>query len=70
MAGPTARAALLITEFKVPALRTCEAPTISRTKACRAGFSKVLFRPSTTARTHTCHKRTTPDTVSSPSASA
>ncbi len=70
IAGPTARAALLVTEFKVTALRTSEGPTISRTKACREGFSKVLFRPSTTARTQTSHKRTTPSTVSNPSTNA
>jgi hypothetical protein len=45
MAGPTARAAFTVTEFSVMALRSSSLPTISRTKACRAEFSKALFRP-------------------------
>ncbi len=51
MAGPTARAAFTVTEFSVMALRSSSLPTISRTKACRAEFSKALFRPRMTART-------------------
>jgi hypothetical protein len=51
MAGPTARAAFTVTEFSVMALRSSSLPTISRTKACRAEFSKALFRPRRTAST-------------------
>src|SRR5450759_5977880 len=38
-AGPTARAALTIELFKETALATRSVPTISGTKACRAGLS-------------------------------
>ena len=48
-AGPTARAAFTSTEFSVTALRRSRWPTISRTNAWRAGFSKALFSPSSSA---------------------
>ncbi len=70
IAGPTARDAFTVTEFSVMALRSSSLPTISRTKACRAEFSKALFRPRMTASAQTCQKRTAPRTVSSPSARA
>ena len=53
MAGPTARATFTSTEFRLTALRRSDAPTISRTNACRAGFSNVLFSPSRNASTYT-----------------
>ncbi len=70
MAGPTARAAFTVTEFSVIALRSSSRPTISRTNACLAEFSKALFRPRMTARRQTSQNVTAPSTVSSPSTRA
>lgn len=70
MAGPTARAALTVTEFSVTALRSSSGPTMSRTNACRAEFSNALFRPRMTASRQTSQKRSAPATVSSPSTRA
>ncbi len=70
MAGPTALAALTVTEFSVIALRSSSLPTISRTKACRVEFSNALFRPRTMASRQTAQKVTAPVTVSRPRTSA
>ena len=51
IAGPTARATLTSTEFRLTALRRSSGPTSSSTNACRAGFSKQLFMPSRNAST-------------------
>jgi len=59
-----------VTEFSVIALRSSSLPTISRTKDCRAEFSKALFSPRTTASRQTCQNRTVSRTTSRPSTSA
>ena len=44
-AGPTARATLTSTEFRLTALRSSSGPTISSTNDWRAGFSKRVVEP-------------------------
>ncbi len=54
-AGPSVRATLTSTELRLTALRRCSEPTISSMNDCRAGFSKALLTPSSSASTPICH---------------
>jgi hypothetical protein len=45
VAGPTMRAVCTTTEFRATAFTTRSCPTISITKACRAGLSIAVMRP-------------------------
>jgi hypothetical protein len=65
-AGPMVRATLTRTELRLTALRRCSGPTSSSMNDCRAGFSKALLRPSSTARSPISHTRIAPVTVSTP----
>ncbi len=65
-AGPTVRATLTSTEFRLTAFRRCSGPTSSIMNDCRAGFSNALLRPSRAARAPICHTCTVPVTVSRP----
>ncbi len=62
--GPITRALLNISEFRAIAFGRSSRPTMSTTKACRAGASKALTNPSPAARRMICHTRTTPVNVS------
>ena len=57
-AGPSTRAALTITEFRLTALRTDSGPTISTRNAWRVGFSKASARPSRQPGARTCQSWT------------
>ena len=64
------REALTSTLFSPTALARSSGPTISMAKLCRAGLSKTLMNPSTTARVHTIHNWTAPVATTRHSASA
>ncbi len=49
-AGPTSRAVWKLAAFRLTALARCFGPTISETKACRAGLSTTVTRPSSRAK--------------------
>ena len=70
IAGPIMRAALNEVELRPTAFESSASPTSSDTKTCRAGASNAVTHPSRNAHVYTCHRRTTPVTVSRPSASA
>ncbi len=70
MAGPTTRAALMLTLLSVTALLTSSGPTSSSTNVWRAGLSTTVTKPRAMATTKTIHSCTAPDTVRSPSTSA
>ena len=68
MVGPMTRATFTVVVFSVTASRTRSRPTISWTNACRAGLSAALKVPNSTARTTTCHNRTSPVSTAAPRA--
>ncbi len=69
-AGPIARATFTSTELRLTALRRCSGPTISSMNACRAGFSKALLSPSSSASAPICQSSTEPLSVSAASTAA
>ena len=69
-AGPMMRDEWITTEFSAIALTTRPEPTISETKACRAGLSTAETRPRMSTSAKTIQASTCPLSVSSHMASA
>src|SRR5271155_8713 len=67
--GPTARPTLTRVLLSVTALRISRSPTISEMNARRAGLSRAVSVPNTSAITNTIHSRTAPLITSAPSTS-
>jgi hypothetical protein len=64
------RAVWTITEFSDTALTTRSGPTISITKACRAGLSNAVTRPRANTSPRTIHVSTPPESVRTHNATA